>query len=93
MQTPASTNRRHFLSAAFSGALVTLGVMNAQQEEKAITGQFHEEARDLPLVEEADVIVCGARPAGIAAAITAARAGAKVRVFEWRGCLGGETDH
>jgi hypothetical protein len=43
----------------------------------------------LPLVEDADVIVCGAGPAGIAAAITAARAGAKVRVFEWRGCLGG----
>jgi len=40
-------------------------------------------------VEDADVIVCGAGPAGIAAAITAARAGAKVRVFEWRGCLGG----
>ncbi|MFM2166537.1 MAG: hypothetical protein RIS79_908, partial [Verrucomicrobiota bacterium] len=33
--------------------------------------------------------VCGAGPAGITAAITAARAGAKVRVFEWRGCLGG----
>jgi hypothetical protein len=63
--------------------------MNAQQVEKAIAGQFHEEARDLPLVEDADVIVCGAGPAGIAAAITAARAGAKVRVFEWRGCLGG----
>jgi hypothetical protein len=57
--------------------------------EKAIAGQFHEPAKDLPLVEDADVIVCGAGPAGIAAAITAARAGAKVRVFEWRGCLGG----
>jgi hypothetical protein len=57
--------------------------------EKAIAGQFHEPAKDLPLVEDADVIVCGAGPAGIAAAITAARAGANVRVFEWRGCLGG----
>ena len=91
MNTPTTNDlkRRSFLRAAFSGALVTPGVMNAQQVEKAIAGQFHEEARDLPLVEDADVIVCGAGPAGIAAAITAARAGAKVRVFEWRGCLGG----
>jgi hypothetical protein len=92
MDTPATSNelkRRSFLRAAFSGALVTPGVMNATEVEKAIAGQFHEEARDLPLVEDADVIVCGAGPAGIAAAITAARAGAKVRVFEWRGCLGG----
>jgi len=50
---------------------------------------FHEPARDLPLVRDADVIVCGAGPAGVAAAITAARAGAQVRLFEWRGCLGG----
>jgi hypothetical protein len=91
MDTPTTNDlkRRSFLRAAFSGALVTPGVMNAQQVEKAIAGQFHEEARDLPLVEDVDVIVCGAGPAGIAAAITAARAGAKVRVFEWRGCLGG----
>jgi len=67
MQTRASANRRHFLRAAFSGALVTPGVLNAQQVEKAIEGQFHEEARDLPLVADADVIVCGAGPAGIAA--------------------------
>ncbi|MBL9179684.1 MAG: FAD-dependent oxidoreductase [Verrucomicrobiaceae bacterium] len=81
--------RRSFLRAAFSGALVTPGVMNARQVEKAIAGRFHEEARDLPLVEDADVIVCGAGPAGIAAAVTAAHAGVKVRCFEWRGCLGG----
>ena len=89
MEPSTHAKRRSFLRAAFSGALVTPGIMNAQQVEKAIAGQFQEEARDLPLVEDADVIVCGAGPAGIAAAITAARAGAKVRVFEWRGCLGG----
>lgn len=89
METPSSANRRHFIRAAFSGALITPGALSAQQVEKSLAGQFHEEARDLPLVEDVDVIVCGAGPAGIAAAITAARAGAKVRVFEWRGCLGG----
>lgn len=66
--------------------------MSAADVEKEIAkqeGAFHEPARDLPLVQDVDVIVCGAGPAGIAAALTAARAGAKVRVFEWRGCLGG----
>jgi len=92
METPSDLKRRSFLRAAFSGALFTPGVMSAAEVEKAIAtsgDQFHEPAQDLPLVEDADVIVCGAGPAGIAAAITAARAGAKVRVFEWRGCLGG----
>lgn len=48
-----------------------------------------EEARDLPLVETADVIVAGGGPAGIAAAVVAARAGRRVRLLEVHGCLGG----
>lgn len=36
-----------------------------------------------------DLIVAGGGPAGIAAAVTAARLGRKVRLFEWNGCLGG----
>ncbi|MES2596222.1 MAG: FAD-dependent oxidoreductase [Verrucomicrobiota bacterium] len=90
--SPSDLKRRSFLRAAFSGAAITPGLLSAAEVEKAISqseGQFHEPAQDLKLVEDADVIVCGAGPAGIAAAITAARAGAKVRVFEWRGCLGG----
>ncbi|MFM8378235.1 MAG: FAD-dependent oxidoreductase [Planctomycetia bacterium] len=43
----------------------------------------------MPLTADADVIVCGAGPAGVTAAITAARAGAKVRLFEAHGALGG----
>jgi|JI6StandDraft_1071083.scaffolds.fasta_scaffold14785_2 hypothetical protein len=94
MTPPPSSDlkRRSFLRAAFSGAAITPALMSAAEVEKAISqseGQFHEPAMDLPLVEDADVIVCGAGPAGVAAAITAARAGARVRVFEWRGCLGG----
>jgi len=34
-------------------------------------------------------VVCGAGPAGVAAAIAAARAGAKTRLLEANGCLGG----
>jgi len=91
-QPPSDLKRRSFLRAAFSGAAISPGLLSAAEVEKAIAqseGKFHEPAQDLKLVEDADVIVCGAGPAGIAAAITAARAGAKVRVFEWRGCLGG----
>ncbi len=68
-----------------------LGQTAAFAAEGAATsvGKFNEPARQLSLVEDVDVIVCGAGPAGIAAAITAARAGAKVRLFEVHGCLGG----
>ena len=88
----ADLKRRSFLRAAFTGAIITPGIMSAAEVEKVIAeseGTFNEPGKELPLVEDADVIVCGAGPAGIAAAITAARAGARVRLFEWRGCLGG----
>jgi len=50
---------------------------------------FHEPARALPLDRTAEVIVCGGGPAGIAAALAAARSGARTRLFEWHGSLGG----
>jgi hypothetical protein len=82
-----SISRRHLLHTAIAGAVGAPSVLRAESSTKE--GLFHEAARDLPLVSDADVIVCGAGPAGVTAAITAARAGAKVRLFEWRGCLGG----
>ncbi len=50
---------------------------------------FEESARSLPIVDTCDVVVCGGGPAGFSAAITAARQGARVRLFEVNGCLGG----
>lgn len=90
----ASVSRRHFLHAALAGGAASAsqtGLLGAEAATAAASkpGIFAEPARDLPYVEDADVIVCGAGPAGVTAAITAARAGAKVRLFEWRGCLGG----
>ncbi len=45
--------------------------------------------RDIPVVENVDVVVCGGGPAGIAAAIACARQGARTRLIELHGCLGG----
>jgi len=45
--------------------------------------------RDIPVEEGYDVVVAGGGPAGSAAAICAARLGAKVLLVEAMGCLGG----
>jgi hypothetical protein len=45
--------------------------------------------RDIPVEEEYDLVVAGGGPAGSAAAICAARLGAKVLLLEATGCLGG----
>lgn len=50
---------------------------------------FNEASRKTPLMPDHDVIVCGAGPAGVAAALGAARAGAKVLLLDCAGCLGG----
>lgn len=50
---------------------------------------YSEPTRELPVVDTVDVLVCGAGPAGVAAAIAAARAGAHTRLIEVHGCLGG----
>jgi len=52
-------------------------------------GKLIHEDLETPVVEDCDVIVVGGGPAGIAAAVSAARGGAKVRLFELQGCLGG----
>ena len=48
-----------------------------------------EPARLVPVAADVDVVVAGAGPAGIAAALAAARTGASVCLIEAHGCLGG----
>lgn len=92
---PSDVKRRQFLRAALSGAaLAPLTSAAAEPENKTSRGQvnsseFEEPARHLPLKDDVDVIVCGAGPAGVVAAIVAARSGARVRLMEVHGCLGG----
>ena len=54
----------------------------------SISGSLHLE-RDLPVRYEVDVFVAGGGPAGVAAAVTAARQGASVFLAESQVCLGG----
>lgn len=48
-----------------------------------------EASRELPVVADVDVLVCGGGVAGIAAAVCAARTGAKTLLVERNGALGG----
>ena len=83
---PAPVSRRHFLQAALAGgASAPLAAASPAAAAATVT----EPARELPLTDDADVIVCGGGPAGVTAALTAARAGARERLLEVHGCLGG----
>ncbi len=50
---------------------------------------YRESARELSVAGRYDVIVCGAGPAGVSAAIAAARTGADTLLIDFHGCLGG----
>ncbi len=49
----------------------------------------YHDVNSLPLFGDIDVLVCGGGPAGIGAALRAAREGASVMIVEMGGCLGG----
>ena len=52
---------------------------------------WQEPAKDIEIIAEHDVVVCGGGPAGCAAAVTAARAGTDTLLVEREGHLGGAT--
>lgn len=56
---------------------------------KPIVEKVHSPARALPVLAACDVLVCGGGTSGAAAALGAARGGAKTIVAEWLGVLGG----
>ncbi|MDR1541037.1 MAG: FAD-dependent oxidoreductase [Clostridiales bacterium] len=50
---------------------------------------IYEAARQIPMAEKADVVVCGGGPAGFIAAVAASRMGARTVLLERYGFLGG----
>ncbi|MCO8124572.1 FAD-dependent oxidoreductase [Stieleria sp. TO1_6] len=64
-------------------------VLRTQAELSPNAQTLLEQQRAIPVVGKTDVLVCGGGPAGIAAALAAARAGATVQLIEVAGCLGG----
>ena len=83
----AGLTRRGFFSGAVASAVAA--AVPGLSAEGAPVGAFREPPRDLPVTEDADLIVVGGGPAGIGAAVTAARLGKRVRLFEMHGALGG----
>lgn len=78
-------------AAEFSG----LKAENVRKQDSRITSRLDakawvkEPARKIPLVASADVVITGGGPAGVAAAVSAARQGASVILLEKYGFLGG----
>ena len=50
---------------------------------------IHEISTEIPVIDQVDVLVVGGGPAGVAAALAAARRGAKTCIIEQFNCLGG----
>ena len=89
-----STNfsRRRFLTTTAAAATAPLlaGAAHARPSDSAQTapGMFRL-VREIPVEAGYDLLVAGGGPAGVAAAVSAARSGAKVLLIEATGCLGG----
>lgn len=89
-------DRRDFIKMAMVGTgALTLGTTRADAKKKIVksplkaNGYLTEPARRIPIVDNADVVVSGGGPAGVAAAIAAAREGADVILLERQYFLGG----
>ena len=63
--------------------------VNDSPDHRVEDGKLIEKARQTEIKGRYDIIICGAGPAGVCAAISAARSGASILLVEVNGCLGG----
>lgn len=85
------TTRRDLILTAASGSLGALAGLSPAlaQSPKPEAGTIPIPERKVPILAESDVVVCGGGTAGISAAYSAARLGAKVILLERWPSLGG----
>lgn len=83
--------RRDFVTLGGLSVLLPWGraLSAAGADAGSPSASVSEPARTTPVAAEVDVVVCGGGPAGTAAAVAAARQGAKTILIEAHGCLGG----
>lgn len=82
--------RRHFIKIGGIGATASTVIFPVMAENNKISKDYITEIkRKTPIKGNYDVVVCGAGPAGVTAAISAARSGASTLLVELHGCLGG----
>jgi hypothetical protein len=88
--------RRDFIKKTTIGAIAATAGWNGIAERAyannkllAAQGETYHFSREIPVDREYDILVAGGGPAGIGAAIAAARLGADVLLIEATGCLGG----
>ena len=90
-------DRRKFLKTAAlgTGAMMIDPAFTADAESRElktpleVKGYVRERSRKVPVVDSADVVVAGGGPAGVAAAVAAARQGADVIILERLYFMGG----
>ncbi len=82
-------NRRAFLQCSSLGVGFSGQLARAADVPPSATVPTYRLTRDIPVESGYDLVVAGGGPAGTAAAVCAARLGAKVLLVEATGCLGG----
>ncbi len=84
----AGLTRRRFMAAATATA-GAFGIHPSPTAAVSDTDTIIAPAREAPIVRRVDVLVCGGGPAGVGAALFAARTGAKTMLIESMPFLGG----
>ncbi|WP_148477616.1 FAD-dependent oxidoreductase [Parabacteroides johnsonii] len=84
--------RRQFIKISSLGTFSSIALKGSSQGTLSFTSLknfVYDPPKNIPIKQSCDVIVCGSGPAGVTAAIAAAREGAKTLLIETHGCLGG----